>query len=185
MAFDSTQDTILGQSTFMAFTNSQLILIATHEVNNSSWARIRIVLNSVLLSKGINPRFGCYTPNLLMAVWHQHLLCRKIVQLISRGVSLGNCLSRNSTLVLHPLFAFPIDAHLWKKLLNNQSLASTCIPCVRIKFCPFVWQTPCKQCGVTHPLALTPRTRWCGTGDSAPEVPKTLLGKLALPPQAA
>lgn len=149
MAFDTTQDTILGQSTFMAFTNSQLILIATHEVDNSSWARIRIILNSVFLSKGINPRFGCYTPNLLMVVWHQHLLCRKIVQVISSGVSLGNCLSWNSTLVLHPLFAFPIDAHLWNKLLNNQSLASPCIPHVRIRFC-LLWDN-------------SMQTVWCNT----------------------
>lgn len=36
MAFDTTQDTILGQSTFMTFTNSQLILIANSGMDSYS-----------------------------------------------------------------------------------------------------------------------------------------------------
>lgn len=131
MAFDTTQEQILGQSTFMSFTNSQLILVSAHEVINPSWAGIRVILTSVLLSKRFgqtNPRFGCHTPNLLMVQWQRDLFCRKIVQVISSGVSLGKHLSWNSTLVLHCLFVFPIDAHLWNMLLNNHSLASSCIP---------------------------------------------------------
>lgn len=167
----------------MSSTNSQLILIAAHGVINSSWAGIRVIQTSVLLSKGINLRFGCHTPNLPMILWQQHLLCRKIVQVISSGEFVWNYLSWNSTLMPHCL-SFPLTL-----------ISETCFWTIRawpplaslmgIRFCTCVRQTPCKQGCATHPLALTPRTRWCGTGDSAAEVPKALLGKLALPPPVA